>query len=90
MTEEKKRGRPRGKDDLLVATNVRITKETHRELQVAADILGVSQSEIISLGLHALMPNLEEEVQRFEEFRQAARKRAGLILTEHKKLSDSQ
>lgn len=56
----------------VATTNIKVTVPTHKELQVAAQILGKTQSEVISLALRALMPNLTDEVNRREELRRAS------------------
>ena len=59
----------RKKEGRVTTTNIKVTTETHREVQVAAELLGVTQSEVISDGLRKLLPNLTEEIKRREEIR---------------------
>jgi hypothetical protein len=65
-----------GKGKRVTTTNIKVTVEAHRELQVAADMLDVTQSEVISKALRALLPNLPEEVSRREELKRQASERA--------------
>ena len=68
---------PRKKKDekKVPTTNIKVTVDTHRELQVAAELTGMTQSEVISAGLRVLLPNLTEEVDRMDEKRREATER---------------
>ncbi len=59
-----------------MTTNIKVTVPTHRELQVASEMLGKTQSEVISMALRTLLPNLTEEVGRREEIKRVAEERA--------------
>lgn len=61
----------RKKEGRVTTTNIKVTTETHREVQVAAELLGVTQSDVISSGLRKLLPNLTEEIKRRDEIRAA-------------------
>jgi hypothetical protein len=54
------------KSERVTTTNIKVTVDTHQELQVAAELTGMKQSEVISAALRALLPNLTEEVDRRE------------------------
>jgi hypothetical protein len=73
----KKRSR---KGKRVVTTNIKVTTETHREIQVAAKILNMSQSEIISQALHTLLPNLPDDVRKFDELERSASERASITM----------
>lgn len=72
MPEAKKK-----KGKRVTTTNIKVTTETHRELQVAAEILDKTQSEVISEALRAFLPNLLEEIRRREEIKRSVAKRTG-------------
>jgi RNase H-fold protein (predicted Holliday junction resolvase) len=57
------KGRP-NKGGRMVTTNIKVSKETHEQIQEISNLLNKTQSEVISLGLRLLMPNLEEEKKR--------------------------
>lgn len=57
------KGRPK-KGGRVVTTNIKVSKETHEQIQEVANILNKTHSEVISLGLQLLLPNLEEERDR--------------------------
>lgn len=59
----------------MVTTNIKVTEATHQEIKVASEILDKSHSELISMALRSLLPNLTEEVKRFEEVKASARER---------------
>lgn len=65
-----------GKGKRMVTTNIKVTSETHKEVQVASKLLSKSQSEVISEALRLLIPNLSEDVRRLEELERAASERA--------------
>jgi len=68
-SEENKEGR-------VATTNIKVTVPTHREIQTATEMMGITQSEVISLALRALLPNLVEEMKRRDEIKQIAAERA--------------
>mgnify|MGYP000926708665 CR=1 FL=1 len=66
-----------GKAKRVATTNIKVTVPTHREIQVATDIMrGKTQSEVISLALRALLPNLPDELRRRDEVERSAAERA--------------
>lgn len=69
----RKKGEGKGRE---MTTNIKVAVTTHRELQVASELLDKTQSEVISMALRALLPNLIEEVGRREEIKRAAEERA--------------
>ncbi len=70
------KGRPK-KENRVAETNIKVTKETHRAIQVAADMGGqATQSEIILLALKTLYPNLGEEIARRDALQKEAAERA--------------
>lgn len=56
----------RKKEGRVTTTNIKVTTETHREIQVAATLTGMTQSELISKALRALLPTLSEEVNQLD------------------------
>lgn len=69
-----------GKGTRVATTNIKVTVPTHRELQVATDMMsGKTQSEVISMALRALLPNLPEEIRRRDEIERDAAERASKL-----------
>lgn len=68
------KGRPK-KGGRVVTTNIKVSKETHEQIQEVANLLNKSHSEVISLGLRLLLPSLEEEKERRKQLEESVERR---------------
>jgi hypothetical protein len=61
--------RPKKKDNSVVTTNIRITKDTHMRVKTLADMLGVNISVALDMLIQKSAPEVDEELKRREERR---------------------
>ena len=72
--ESKKKGGKR-----MVVTNIRVTKETHAELQALSRIWDMPMSDAISKLIRENIPEVGELISKEEDIKQKARKRGGSV-----------
>lgn len=68
--ESKKKGGKR-----MVVTNIRVTKETHAELQALSQIWDIPMSDAISKLIRDNVPEVRELISKRDEIKRKARKR---------------
>lgn len=73
MPDKKKRGRPKKENQVIVDTNVRVTKETHLRMKTLADLWGLTMSEAVNLLIRENVPEVEQAIQ----LRAQMKKKAG-------------
>jgi Na+/phosphate symporter len=74
MTSENE-NKGKGSRKRVVVTNVRVTKETHEELQVLSDIWDTTMSDAISSLIHKHAPEVLEEIRRRKEIKRKAKQK---------------
>lgn len=68
MVEKGKRGRPK-KDEMIVDTNVRMTKKTHTRLKTLADLWDVSISKAVDRLIDGAAPEVDDVIRQRDEQR---------------------